>query len=122
LLHIKDSAQIAASSYRDLLTKLPTGVLRRVYDTIEAKIGEVSQYVGLWLQYQALWDMEIGLVNAKLGDDLERWQQVCVQDQLIITLLISLSLSLSLSLTDSLTDSLARSLAIVGDSSSAKDI
>ena len=30
----------------------------------------------MWLQYQALWDMDIGNVYNRLGEDLSKWMKV----------------------------------------------
>ena len=30
----------------------------------------------VWLQYQSLWDMEVGYVFGRLESDLTRWQRV----------------------------------------------
>ena len=37
------------------------------------RINEGTQFQ---LQYQALWDMEANTVHAKLGNDLNKWQQL----------------------------------------------
>lgn len=58
------------------LTKLPAGTLAKAYAAIEVKLDEVRKYVGIWLQYQALWDMEASTIYSKLGDDLNKWQMV----------------------------------------------
>ena len=35
----------------------------------------------VWLQYQALWDMDASVVYDKLGDRLDRWEQLLVEIQ-----------------------------------------
>lgn len=40
---------------------------------------QVSAYVGKWLQFQSLWDLEAEYVFARLGDALERWQQLLAE-------------------------------------------
>ena len=66
-------------TYRYLLTKLPAGVLRQAYAIIEARIGQVSKYVDLWLQYQALWDIDANQLYGSLGSDLAAWSQLLVE-------------------------------------------
>ncbi|EFA77050.1 cytoplasmic dynein heavy chain [Heterostelium album PN500] len=66
-------------TFRDMLTKLPKETLETAYQTIQSKLDEVQKYVQIWLQYQALWDMESSFVYSKLGDDLNRWQQLLSQ-------------------------------------------
>ena len=39
----------------------------------------MSDYVSKWLQYQSLWDLESDFVYTKLGDDLNRWQQLVLE-------------------------------------------
>lgn len=66
-------------TYRSLLKRLPAGMLEVTYETIEKKIVAVSKYVQIWLQYQALWDMESSMIYDRLGDDLEKWQVLLVE-------------------------------------------
>lgn len=47
--------------------------LSAVYRTIENKVREIGSYVGKWLQFQSLWDLEPEQVYDALGDDLSRW-------------------------------------------------
>eukprot|EP01096_Ripella_sp_DP13-Kostka_P011830 TRINITY_DN484_c0_g1_i1.p1 TRINITY_DN484_c0_g1~~TRINITY_DN484_c0_g1_i1.p1 ORF type:complete len:4631 (+),score=2721.08 TRINITY_DN484_c0_g1_i1:206-14098(+) len=68
-------------TYRDLLKRLPEGILQETYGTIENKLIEVQSYVQIWLEYQALWDMEVNSVFSRLGDDLSKWQQILVEIQ-----------------------------------------
>jgi dynein heavy chain 1 len=39
----------------------------------------VSRYVKVWLQYQALWDIQSDTIVNRLGEDLDKWQQLLVQ-------------------------------------------
>ncbi|EGG20698.1 cytoplasmic dynein heavy chain [Cavenderia fasciculata] len=66
-------------TFRDMLAKLPRETLDKAYATIQSKLDEVHRYVQIWLQYQALWDMESSYVYNKLGDDLSRWQNLLGQ-------------------------------------------
>ena len=47
-----------------------------VYQVIEDKIHSISEYVGKWLQFQSLWDLEPEHVYDVLGDDLAKWLQL----------------------------------------------
>jgi dynein heavy chain 1, cytosolic len=48
----------AADSYAEAVMKrLPVTVLQAAYTEIEAQLGRVGEYVGLWLRYQSLWDV-----------------------------------------------------------------
>eukprot|EP01116_Phalansterium_solitarium_P005286 TRINITY_DN1679_c0_g1_i1.p1 TRINITY_DN1679_c0_g1~~TRINITY_DN1679_c0_g1_i1.p1 ORF type:complete len:4594 (-),score=1709.56 TRINITY_DN1679_c0_g1_i1:318-14099(-) len=72
----RESLSKTRSTYADLLTKLPDGMLEQAYAAIEKRLDEVQSYANLWLQYQALWDMEAHHMYDQLGDDLNKWQQV----------------------------------------------
>lgn len=61
-------------TFQDILTKLPNNLLNSGYAVLEAKLKEVQQYVNIWFQYQALWDMEASTLYSQLGNDLNKWQ------------------------------------------------
>eukprot|EP01105_Mastigella_eilhardi_P022506 TRINITY_DN553_c0_g1_i1.p1 TRINITY_DN553_c0_g1~~TRINITY_DN553_c0_g1_i1.p1 ORF type:complete len:4613 (+),score=1400.71 TRINITY_DN553_c0_g1_i1:1522-13839(+) len=65
-----------SSTYREVLTLLPKDLLESVFSAIHDKMKEVHKYTEIWLQYQALWDMDPAAVYAELGDDLARWQRL----------------------------------------------
>lgn len=74
LSHRKDSS--INRTFLELIPKLPKGMLEKAYGIIETKLEEVQKYVNVWLQYQALWDMEANTVYSKLGNNLVKWQQL----------------------------------------------
>lgn len=76
LSHKKDAERAPPPTYRHLLARLPEGALRKVYEAIEERLRQVSEYVDIWLQYQALWDMEASTVFNRLGEDLSLWQRL----------------------------------------------
>ena len=41
-------------------------------------MSAVHEYVNVWMQYQALWDMQIDSIVEALGDDLDMWNQLLV--------------------------------------------
>ncbi|KAL1922601.1 uncharacterized protein VTP21DRAFT_10140 [Calcarisporiella thermophila] len=67
------------TNYVNLLTSLPDGSLEGAYSIVENKVREVSEYVGIWLQYQSLWDLESSYVIKILGEDLAKWQQILLE-------------------------------------------
>lgn len=71
----------STDTYRTLLGKLPEGMLRNAYESVENKIGIVSGYLTTWLQYQSLWDMELNTIYDQLGDDATMWLELieCVK-------------------------------------------
>ncbi|PVV04132.1 hypothetical protein BB560_001375 [Smittium megazygosporum] len=66
-------------TYRNILSKLPNDILLNTYSIIESKIQSASEYVDTWLQYQALWDLNIEKISEFLGDDLEKWQLILLE-------------------------------------------
>jgi dynein heavy chain 1 len=70
-----DAGSEAETSYKNLLTKLPSGSeqLQHAYETIEKLVGEVREYVEIWLKYQALWDLQPDQLYERLGTNLNKW-------------------------------------------------
>ena len=70
----------SASTYRGLMTKLPRmgQEVLVTYDVIDQVVAKVSEYARVWLQYQALWDMQTDMIIARLGDNLDMWQKLLV--------------------------------------------
>ncbi|TIC08181.1 hypothetical protein E3Q16_00047 [Wallemia mellicola] len=64
------------NTYTTLLTKLPFETLSKPFALIEDKVKDVGEYVGKWLQFQSLWDLEGEQVYSRLGDSLALWQQL----------------------------------------------
>ena len=50
--------------------------LSQVYDVIESRLQNVSEYVDKWLQFQSLWDLQSDQVYDILGDDMSKWLQL----------------------------------------------
>ncbi|KAF9336730.1 hypothetical protein BG006_007626 [Podila minutissima] len=76
-LAVKDSLEDL--TYSDLLTKIPDDSLSKAYEIVEVKVQQVKAYVGIWLQYQSLWDLESQYIFTLLGDDLAKWQQLLLE-------------------------------------------
>ncbi|KAK2746366.1 hypothetical protein FQN57_003248 [Myotisia sp. PD_48] len=53
-----------------------TAELTEVYSLVETRLQEISEYVGKWLQFQSLWDLQSTQVYDILGDDLSQWLQL----------------------------------------------
>ena len=82
-IRASDGADLDKSktTYRTLLTRLPEGggELVKVYEMIDGRLRGVRDYVKIWLQYQALWDIQSDTLVDRLGDDLDKWQQLLVE-------------------------------------------
>ena len=61
------------TTYAGLLTSLADGTLEKPLALIEDKVQVVTEYVGKWLQFQSLWDLEAEYVYQRLGDSLSEW-------------------------------------------------
>ncbi|KDQ51322.1 hypothetical protein JAAARDRAFT_140422 [Jaapia argillacea MUCL 33604] len=70
---------VAETSYTSLLTRFPDNTLERPFSLIENKVQQLKDYVGKWLQFQSLWDLEAEYVFNRLGDSLAHWQQLLTE-------------------------------------------
>ncbi|KAJ7366479.1 dynein heavy chain, N-terminal region 1-domain-containing protein [Mycena albidolilacea] len=70
---------VAETNYTALLTQLPEAILQRPFALIELKVQQLTEYVGKWLQFQSLWDLEAEYVFNRLGDSLGHWQQLLTE-------------------------------------------
>lgn len=61
------------------LTHFTDTTLEEPFRLIEAKVHEVGAYVGRWLQFQSLWDLEPEQVFHRLGDSLSLWAQLLTE-------------------------------------------
>ncbi|KAI0344163.1 cytoplasmic dynein heavy chain 1 [Trametopsis cervina] len=69
----------AETTYTSLLTRFPDATLERPFALIEGKVQQLKEYVGKWLQFQSLWDLEADYVFNRLGEDLGHWQQLLTE-------------------------------------------
>ena len=62
------------------MTRFPENTnLERPFALIETKVQHLKDYVGKWLQFQSLWDLEAEYVFNRLGDSLANWQQLLTE-------------------------------------------
>jgi hypothetical protein len=61
------------------LTRFTDNTLERPFALIEHKVQQLKDYVGKWLQFQSLWDLEAEYVFNRLGDSLANWQQLLTE-------------------------------------------
>ncbi|VDK17416.1 unnamed protein product [Anisakis simplex] len=75
---VRDSTD---TTYRDVLARLPQGqkILEQAYTAVEKVIKEVAEYVGEWLRYQALWDLQPDLLYERLSNDVSKWMKTLVE-------------------------------------------
>ncbi|GAA97827.1 uncharacterized protein L969DRAFT_96169 [Mixia osmundae IAM 14324] len=65
--------------YTALMSQLPKAGILRAFALIETRMTEMKAYVGKWLSFQALWDLESEHVYAELGDSIDAWQQMLAE-------------------------------------------
>ncbi|EPQ61281.1 dynein heavy chain protein 2 [Gloeophyllum trabeum ATCC 11539] len=70
---------VSDTTYTSLLTHFPDNTLERPFALIENKVQQLKDYVGKWLQFQSLWDLEAEYVFNRLGDSLAHWQQLLTE-------------------------------------------
>ncbi|TFK68520.1 hypothetical protein BDN72DRAFT_677591 [Pluteus cervinus] len=72
-------ANLSETTYTSLLTRFMDNTLQRPFALIEIKVQHLKDYVGKWLQFQSLWDLEAEYVFNRLGDSLAHWQQLLTE-------------------------------------------
>jgi dynein heavy chain 1 len=79
-LHSGSTAlETKSRTFSSVLQQLPPGTLAAAYGAIEGQLVNVNKYVQTWLQYQSLWDMDMGAIEERLGDELSLWQQLVLE-------------------------------------------
>ncbi|KAI9728167.1 MAG: hypothetical protein M1828_004628 [Chrysothrix sp. TS-e1954] len=75
-INTRDQSKRASSlSFEDLLLRCPEKICG-VYQLIDRKVADISQYVNEWLRFQSMWDLQIDHAYDTLGDDITRWLQL----------------------------------------------
>lgn len=65
--------------YGALINLIDFDLLMSCCKEIETMYKNSGTYIGGWLQYQALWDLEPAVVFQTIGKDLNSWQEILVQ-------------------------------------------
>ena len=63
-------------TYRDIISKIDQKLLLDVYSSLEKKFKECEEYVKTWVSYQVLWEIQPQIIYDKLGEDMDKWQQL----------------------------------------------
>ena len=74
------SAQVggSASTYRAVVAQVEPALLQASLSAIEGQVAASAAYVDSWLQYQALWDLDLDAIVAEMGTDLALWERLLV--------------------------------------------
>lgn len=73
---------IRSSSTAATYSELPImciDTLAELYERIEAKLSTAQLYVDEWLQFQSLWDLQLGQIQDDLGEELDLWLQLILE-------------------------------------------
>ena len=64
--------------YTHLLDSMPDGYTHLVdaYKAVEMVVSEVEKYTQTWLKFQALWDLSMDHVCARVGTNMDLWMQL----------------------------------------------
>jgi len=63
-------------TFRDIISKVDQKLLLDVYSSLEKKFNECEEYVKTWVSYQVLWEIQPQVIYDKLGEDMDKWQQL----------------------------------------------
>ena len=72
------SATTSTSTYRSVVSQVEPALLQSCLVAIEAQLSASASYVESWLQYQALWDLDLDAIVAELSTDLTLWERLLV--------------------------------------------
>ena len=61
-------------NYANMLKRMDPDVLVKPFGAIEKQVALMKTHVAGWLQYQALWDVEVSVIADRLGTNLHDWQ------------------------------------------------
>ena len=56
---------------------------------IEDCLDKGDKYSSVWLNYQSLWDMDMGVICSRVGEDLNLWQKLLNDIKSVISLLVN---------------------------------
>ena len=51
---------------------------------IEDALEKAEKYSSVWLNYQSLWDMDMSVVQSRVGEDLNLWQKLLNDIKLVV--------------------------------------
>ena len=55
---------------------MATADMQECFNTIEKQMNSAQIYVTRWLQYQALWDMDVEMVLKEVENDASCWEKL----------------------------------------------
>ena len=68
----------STSTYRAVISQVEPALFQSCLTAIESQLSAASLYVDSWLQYQALWDLDIDSIVSELGTDLQLWERLLI--------------------------------------------
>ena len=70
------ASSASSSTYRAVISQVEPALLQSCLSAIESQLSFASVYVDSWLQYQALWDLDLDAIVSELGTDLQLWERL----------------------------------------------
>lgn len=68
-----DDDTVSTGTYEPILAKMDEALLSKPFKLIRDKVNDIQKYVGEWLQFQSLWDLNAETIFSQLGDALDKW-------------------------------------------------
>lgn len=68
-----DDVTSSDTTYQSILSGLEETILSKPFQLIRQKVQDIQAYVGEWLRFQSLWDLNPETIYTRLGDDLVQW-------------------------------------------------
>lgn len=64
------------NNYFSVIQKVNPELIENALEKVDTIFKNVEGYVGTWLSYQSLWEIEVKKVEDALEDDIDKWQQM----------------------------------------------
>ena len=68
-----------ATTFERLIAMVPSSIVAKSYELIEARVIDMATFVDQWLAYQTLWDTQVADVATSVGKDIEKWQVLLLE-------------------------------------------
>ena len=73
------NATSEATTFERLITMVPSAIIAKSYELVEARVIDMAAFVDQWLAYQTLWDTQVADVATSVGKDIEKWQTLLLE-------------------------------------------
>ena len=73
-----DDEDETKNTFKSILNNINSDKIIQCYNKIEEITFAAAEYSHTWLSYQALYDMDLNVVFAELGDNIGRWKKLLI--------------------------------------------